>query len=375
LEPTVKAKLLILSILGAATLGISCDSETDDSPVDARTAEIIDNLLDAGFPAEKIDVVDGRVMVDTDAHVTLETSRALVGRGFRQYSTTLLVDPSVTDICVLDTRSNPSAQAQQALANALANYNDLGLQFSMRPIAAADATCHATINVYADNSTGGHAGFPMPDGLPYDSITIGTGLESYSLAVSTHVVTHELGHCVGFRHSDWYNRSISCGGNGPTWRFNEGEADVGAEHIPGTPSDAVFDGSVMNACFHSGSTGQWTPSDLDALDELYGPTGPTEGVCDDGLDDDGDGATDCADDDCAADAACALPPPPPAEVCDDGADNDGDGDTDCADTDCTGDVACDPAPTCSETGAVCSTGSDCCSGACPRGGPNKNRCK
>ena len=35
-------------------------------------------------------------------------------------------------------------------------------------------------------------------------------------------------------------------------------------------------------------------------------------------------------------------PPPPAEVCDDGIDNDGDGDTDCADSDCTGDPACGP---------------------------------
>lgn len=36
-----------------------------------------------------------------------------------------------------------------------------------------------------------------------------------------------------------------------------------------------------------------------------------------------------------------TPPPPPAEVCDDGADNDGDGATDCDDTDCADDAACD----------------------------------
>jgi hypothetical protein len=76
---------------------------------------------------------------------------------------------------------------------------------------------------------------------------------------------HELGHCIGFRHSDYYNRSISCGG-GPT---NEGAADVGAVHLPGTPATAVMNGSVMNSCFNLGSTPQWTASDVIALDCLY----------------------------------------------------------------------------------------------------------
>jgi len=65
-----------------------------------------------------------------------------------------------------------------------------------------------------------------------------------------------------------------------------------------------------------------------------GSTGPVE-VCDDALDNDGDGATDCADSDCDFDLACAVP-----EVCDDGVDNDLDGDTDCDDNDCALDLAC-----------------------------------
>ena len=73
-----------------------------------------------------------------------------------------------------------------------------------------------------------------------------------------------------------------------------------------------------------------------AADPACAPPPPAE-VCNDGIDNDGDGATDCADADCAADPACA---PPPAEVCDDGVDNDGDGATDCADADCAADPAC-----------------------------------
>ena len=53
---------------------------------------------------------------------------------------------------------------------------------------------------------------------------------------------------------------------------------------------------------------------------------PSSTTCSDGVDNDGDGLTDCDDSDCFG--------PSCVEVCDDGVDNDGDGDTDCDDEDC-----------------------------------------
>jgi hypothetical protein len=113
------------------------------------------------------------------------------------------------------------------------------------------------------SGTGGSAGFPS-GGNPYGTINIGTGLQSYSNDVNEHVITHELGHCIGFRHSDYYNRAISCGSGG-----NEGTAGVGAILIPGTPSTAVVGGSIMNSCFRSTETGEFTSSDITALNYLY----------------------------------------------------------------------------------------------------------
>jgi hypothetical protein len=66
--------------------------------------------------------------------------------------------------------------------------------------------------------------------------------------------------------------------------------------------------------------------------------GGTETDCDDGLDNDNDGFTDCDDTDCADDPACT----PTEDNCDDGVDNDNDGFTDCDDTDCADDPACTP---------------------------------
>lgn len=60
-------------------------------------------------------------------------------------------------------------------------------------------------------------------------------------------------------------------------------------------------------------------------------------------------------------------------ICDDGIDNDADGATDCADSDCAADPVCG-APACFPKGASCTVGSDCCSNNC--GGPARKRtCK
>lgn len=72
-----------------------------------------------------------------------------------------------------------------------------------------------------------------------------------------------------------------------------------------------------------------------------GGGGGSELSCNDGLDNDGDGYTDCADADCAADPACQTPP---SENCTNGQDDDGDTLVDCADPDCTADPACQSTP-------------------------------
>lgn len=59
-------------------------------------------------------------------------------------------------------------------------------------------------------------------------------------------------------------------------------------------------------------------------------------VCDNFLDDDGDGLVDCADPDCRPSETCIVG----EAICDDGLDDDEDGLIDCADVDCHDQDAC-----------------------------------
>lgn len=76
-------------------------------------------------------------------------------------------------------------------------------------------------------------------------------------------------------------------------------------------------------------------------------------LCDDGVDNDRDGQTDCADlADCEGAPACD-------ERCDDALDNDADGFIDCDDLDCDGDPACDPPPLAAAAGSWTAIATGC----------------
>jgi len=253
-----------------ASFGASCNQD-DALSIDDIHEEIIENLISAGYPQDDIQISDGQVYVGRDAHVTLEASREMVSdeapqwssSNLEQYRTNNLVSRSFDRICI-DGRRISNGTLSAGLNDAINNYNQLNLSFTFVRTTGSSSGCDAVITAFQDSSSGGVAGFPS-GGRPYGSATVGTGVASLGRNVAEHVWTHELGHCMGFRHSDYFNRSISCGGSA----INEGRGSIGANHISGTPTGASVGGSVMNSCFRSTETGEFTSSDRTALRRLY----------------------------------------------------------------------------------------------------------
>ncbi|MEO0526568.1 MAG: M57 family metalloprotease [Bacteroidota bacterium] len=182
-----------------------------------------------------------------------------------QYRTTNLVSQPRTLSVIGYTGSGfaLSSRGRTGLQWAINNYNrlNLGINFTLTFAASTNADIVVFDNT-ANNpgSAGGSAGFPS-GGNPNKFVQI-YGLANSSNNVNEHVVTHEIGHSIGFRHTDYFSRQ-SCGQN-----VNEGSAGVGAILIPGTPSG--FDpGSIMLACFSNSTSGEFNNNDITALRFLY----------------------------------------------------------------------------------------------------------
>jgi hypothetical protein len=259
--------------IGCSVFAFGCTGDGGEG----GTQEILDNLAQAGFPASDVQVIDGKVYVGNDAEVSLAASREMIqgGSGEEQFRTFNLVGgPNPTAICVDGSRFT-NATLSAGLDLAIGNYEQqflagrIRLRFYRigggRP--QPPLPCIWVITAFVQPGlVGGFAGFPS-GGAPFGQITIGDGVVQFGVDVTEHVITHELGHTIGFRHSDFFNRSISCGG-APVNEENP-PSGLGAVLIPGTPNGSAVGLSLMNSCFRTTDTGEFTPTDVTALDVLY----------------------------------------------------------------------------------------------------------
>jgi hypothetical protein len=144
---------------------------------------------------------------------------------------------------------------------AINNYNRLNIGLNFVLTFGTNTSRNIVVYKVNNSGAGGSAGFPS-GGRPYKWVRINSGTGNQSNNVNEHVITHEIGHCIGLRHTDYFSRQ-SCGQN-----TNEGSAGVGAIHIPGTPTG--YDGtSLMLACFSLNTNGEFNANDRRAIEYLY----------------------------------------------------------------------------------------------------------
>lgn len=208
-----------------------------------------------------------KLLIDGDIVVSREELEALKEEmnGDRQYRTRNIIDNVPRTIRVLGYTAGGNAlttKMRTALSWAVNNYNNLntGLNFTLTygsNISTSDIVVYKVNN----SNAGGKAGFPNGCN-PYKYVQINSGSDPLNTNVIEHIITHEIGHCIGLRHTDWFNRA-SCGGSN-----NEGQSSSGAIHIPGTPTNIDWN-SVMLACFGSGEDGEFGALDRVAIETLY----------------------------------------------------------------------------------------------------------
>ncbi len=282
-------------IVAASVAFVSCESQDDNlAVVDEVPSSVLAKLTNAGFDVENqapITFQDG-YLVEGDiyipAHQLDQMKEGVRLPQAEQYSTNNLVSTNgnrvITIYAPVESSGGGgkgkkggggsdgySAAMIAGLDLAIARYNAENLEISFQRVTSsggADIVMSRLNKRDERRGVLGSAGFPTASGDPYGEILMSGVLES-SYGLSTEgiatIIGHEMGHCIGMRHTDYFDRSISCGGS-PS---DEGDGGVGANHIPGTPTGAsAAAASWMLACT-DGSDRPFNNDDKTALDYLY----------------------------------------------------------------------------------------------------------
>ncbi|MDT0641591.1 M57 family metalloprotease [Zunongwangia sp. F363] len=282
----MKRQKLLLSILTAAVVFTSCQKEDEtiaaESPVNAissqeeklskenldnitrlhfndKGAKVTDFLLPDGSIEEAI-LLEGDILMST-SQLNNMSAQDITSKQYRTYN--LVSSPKTINVIGFTANSSQGLTDKQksALQRAITNYNSLNIGINFTLTFGTNYQPYDIV-VYQNSNgeAGGVAGFPA-NGNPYKYVQIFSGMESYSTATNEHVLTHEIGHSVGLRHTDWYSRQ-SCGQSG------ESAGSDGAVHIPGTPT-GYDSNSIMLACFSANEDGNFGYYDEVALNYLY----------------------------------------------------------------------------------------------------------
>jgi len=179
-----------------------------------------------------------------------------------QYRTTLLVTGLPRVIKVSLSTKLPSSYTA-ALDLAISRYNAQNLQLTFQRVSTG-----ANISFVPAPKNSGYlasAGFPTSTGNPYGTIKINvSAIGNQPIGTVASIMAHEMGHCIGFRHTDYMDRSYSCGGS----YYNEGASTVGAIYIPGTATGPDAN-SWMLSCIGAGDDRPFNNNDKTALGYLY----------------------------------------------------------------------------------------------------------
>lgn len=270
-----------VALLFAGTI-TSCQKnsapEADARSISAEEKELV---ASAGFNSNWAErTTDGGYLIENDIYLTKAQLSSMAGakpsnnfivadeEHYRTYNTVTFPSTGQRTITVRLTSGFP-AYYSTALDNALARYNGYNLKIRFERV----STGGDIVITAADLGTSGGgcilgraSGFPDANGNPSPGFTLSNSSCATSYINSTdkadEVIAHEMGHCIGFRHTD-YKRRNSCGPGG-----GETAGTIGAVYIPGTPTNVSGSyNSWMMACTNGSPA--FNADDVIALNYVY----------------------------------------------------------------------------------------------------------
>jgi predicted Zn-dependent protease len=271
-------KKFLTPFIAALCLAVAFSSCKKDAKV-LKTDQVSETALAQikalGFSTQNAQKVPEGYLVEGDIILTnadlssSPNSPEMVIAQEEHYRTNNLVNTSTyptIKVALNNSSTQHQAAFSAALDEAIRRYNAQSLTVKFQHVSSgANIT---VVAFYEVSNTLGSSGFPS-GGAPYSQVKMNTYWYSTSTS-STNVnyigtiMAHEIGHCIGFRHTDYMNRAYSCGGSAS----NEGTAGVGAVYIPGTPTGGSAN-SWMLACVGSNVNRPFTSADITALTYVY----------------------------------------------------------------------------------------------------------
>ncbi|HVI46046.1 MAG TPA: M57 family metalloprotease [Chitinophaga sp.] len=242
--------------------------------------DVITKVENLGFNSNGIKKYKDGYLVEGDIYLTDKdfskqgTDKILQIAETEQYRTTNKVTglPRTLSVYISSSFSSSFVKAADTM---VARYNALGLKLKFKRVADA-ATANITIETMYEEPDGSggitlgvSAGFPDATGNPAKSFALNTHPDAYGTNPDVKwlasVMAHEVGHAIGFRHTDYMNRYYSCPWEGK--RSKESKGTDGAIQIPGTPSKPDK-GSWMLAC-SDGNDRPFNANDIVSLQYLF----------------------------------------------------------------------------------------------------------
>ena len=277
-------KLLSTFVLAFMLAGIfaSCKKTSTDMAAPNGLSQDETNLVAAaGFNSNWVEkIAEGSYLIEGDILLSRAQLQEMAGatpsHNFivadeEHYRTFNIVSTPTTGYRTITVRLTDGFPAYYStgLDQSLARYNSYNLKIRFQRVSTGGDIVVTAANLGTSGGgciLGRASGFPTSSGNPSTGFTL-----SNSSCATTYisnadkadeVIAHEIGHCIGFRHTD-YKKRASCG-PGP----GEQAGSIGAVHIPGTPTNVSGSyNSWMMACINGSPL--FSGDDGIALNEVY----------------------------------------------------------------------------------------------------------